>query len=235
MSTAPSAFPTAASVCSAASIGGRSGNRGRCAQPCRLPLCTPGSQRQKIQEGYLLSPTDLCYLPALSELKAAGVTSLKIEGRMEAARVYGHSIRSTEKPWTTLQRANLCLGMRSRFRSSTAASPPGYLFQNPGPKLKSYQRPNNRGVPVGRVKEYRKKQALISLERPLRVGDGIEVWVSKGRVGTTVEKMTDQGGGPPRRQKQGIRSELELPGKTSPGDRVFRTHDKLPWKRPAPA
>lgn len=58
-------------------IGGRSGNRGMCAQPCRLPY--------KIgdKSGYLLSPKDLCMLNRLSELDSIGVTSLKIEGRLK--------------------------------------------------------------------------------------------------------------------------------------------------------
>lgn len=58
-------------------IGGRSGNRGMCAQPCRLPY-TIGSQK-----GHLLSPKDLCMLNRLSELKKIGVASLKIEGRLK--------------------------------------------------------------------------------------------------------------------------------------------------------
>ena len=57
--------------------GGRSGNRGRCAQPCRLPYTCRGKQQ------YYLSPRDLCALGLLPELLKAGVYSLKIEGRMK--------------------------------------------------------------------------------------------------------------------------------------------------------
>ena len=84
-------------------VGGRSGNRGKCAQPCRLPYellsCssalsnlstlqgTPVSASPEIltslDKGYLLSPRDLCGLDYLPELVDAGVTCLKIEGRMK--------------------------------------------------------------------------------------------------------------------------------------------------------
>ena len=68
-------------------LGGRSGNRGRCAQPCRLPYqVTDGSKRlNKKDAPYVLSPRDICLLPLLPELIDAGVTSFKIEGRMKRA------------------------------------------------------------------------------------------------------------------------------------------------------
>ena len=64
-------------------IGGRSGNRGQCAQPCRLPYTLLENER-KIDNGYLLSPRDLCTLEYLPDLIKAGVTSFKIEGRMKS-------------------------------------------------------------------------------------------------------------------------------------------------------
>lgn len=64
-------------------IGGRSGNRGRCAQPCRLPYTLEGDGGKK--SGFLLSPKDLCLVNMLDQLKKAGVDSLKIEGRLKRA------------------------------------------------------------------------------------------------------------------------------------------------------
>ena len=63
-------------------IGGRSGNRGRCAQPCRLTYSANG-----ISEKYLLSPKDMCTIEAVPDILDAGVYSLKIEGRMKTARM----------------------------------------------------------------------------------------------------------------------------------------------------
>ncbi len=64
-------------------LGGRSGNRGRCAQPCRLPYTLEDGN--KAVNGFLLSPKDLCLVIRLKELKDAGVASLKIEGRLKRA------------------------------------------------------------------------------------------------------------------------------------------------------
>ena len=66
-------------------LGGRSGNRGRCAQPCRLPyqVKAEGKIRNRREEAYLLSPKDMCTLELLPKILEAGVCSLKIEGRMK--------------------------------------------------------------------------------------------------------------------------------------------------------
>lgn len=66
-------------------LGGRSGNRGRCAQPCRLPyqLKAEGRVLSKKEEPYLLSPKDMCTIRLLPEILEVGVSSLKIEGRMK--------------------------------------------------------------------------------------------------------------------------------------------------------
>ena len=68
-------------------IGGRSGNRGRCAQPCRLPWSVRRKDGSWSEESYLLSPKDLMGLTLLPDLKNAGVASLKIEGRMKSLNV----------------------------------------------------------------------------------------------------------------------------------------------------
>ena len=66
-------------------FGGRSGNRGRCAQPCRLPYQLKGDGKLlgKKGEEYILSPKDMCTIEILPEILEAGVCSLKIEGRMK--------------------------------------------------------------------------------------------------------------------------------------------------------
>lgn len=67
-------------------IGGRSGNRGRCAQPCRLPYGVYDEQKNRLNgrdEQYMLSPKDMCTIDILPQILKAGVSSLKIEGRMK--------------------------------------------------------------------------------------------------------------------------------------------------------
>lgn len=64
-------------------VGGRSGNRGACAQPCRLPYSIVDSDGKKVCGGYMLSPRDLCLVSRLDDLAEIGVKSLKIEGRLK--------------------------------------------------------------------------------------------------------------------------------------------------------
>ncbi len=65
-------------------LGGRSGNRGSCAQPCRLPYTLLENGKPVTQPEFLLCPKDLCLADCISDLKTLGVTSLKIEGRMKS-------------------------------------------------------------------------------------------------------------------------------------------------------
>lgn len=70
-------------------LGGRSGNRGRCAQPCRLPYELVDESGRSIKSGHLLSPKDLCLLERVGELQAMGINSLKIEGRLKRPEYVG--------------------------------------------------------------------------------------------------------------------------------------------------
>lgn len=65
-------------------VGGRSGNRGKCAQPCRLPYKLIDNSNNILDKGYLLSPRDLCTLEMLPDLIEANISSFKIEGRMKS-------------------------------------------------------------------------------------------------------------------------------------------------------
>ncbi len=83
-------------------IGGRSGNRGKCAQPCRLPYTLMESESTSLDKGgntprYLLSPRDLCTLPQLAEIVSSGVKSLKIEGRMKSPEYVATVVRIYRK------------------------------------------------------------------------------------------------------------------------------------------
>lgn len=118
-------------------LGGRSGNRGRCAQPCRLPYHLLDEKKRTIQMpgDYLLSPKDLCGIREIAALAKAGVTSLKIEGRMKqkeyaagVVSVYRHyidvflsgrKVQLEEKDWNRL----LSLGSRNGFTK-------GYFHQH---------------------------------------------------------------------------------------------------------
>lgn len=220
-------------------IGGRSGNRGKCAQPCRLQYRLvdrkgrPLVDAAKVGE-YLLSPRDINLSEHIPDLIQAGIDSFKIEGRMKRPEYVATVVRI----YRELLDQALELERKEDFQPSEQQKreleqifnrdfSTGYYYGNPGSELMSYKRPNNRGVLIGRVKRYRKDQDLveITLQEPLRVGDGIEVWVTQGgRVGVEVHRLLVK-----NRQVDeapaGSTVSLPIPGKVRPGDRVFKTHD----------
>lgn len=217
-------------------IGGRSGNRGRCAQPCRLEYrLVDDHGRIVVEPGktgeYLLSPRDLNLSLHVPDLIKAGIDSFKIEGRMRrpeyvatVTRVYrsliDRALDGADYVVTEEESAELAQIFNRDFTT-------GYFFGVPGAKMMSYKRPNNRGTMLGRVRQYNRstKLAVIELEAPLHVGDGIEVWVTRGgRVGTEVSEILVQN----RKvtfAPAGTVVALRLDGHIHPGDRVFKTSD----------
>lgn len=206
-------------------IGGRSANRGLCAQACRLPYelvsLNGGSKELRSPGDYLLSPKDLCGIDVLPRLVSSGVSSLKVEGRMKSAD-YVESVVSVYR--SALDRlcepdydSELRHGYREKLgsvfsRGFTSA----YLEGQRGDDMMSYQRPNNRGQFVGRVKSVKNGKALLQCEQPLEVGDIIEFWTKKGHIAFKIESDV---------MKDAKTAHIELNDKTrSVGgtDRVFR-------------
>lgn len=219
-------------------IGGRSGNRGRCAQPCRLPYQLVDKAGRQLSDpaltgAYLLSPRDLNLSRHLPELVEAGVDCLKIEGRMKrpeyvatVIRIYHEALervsRGREPVITAGEEGELAQIFNRDFTT-------GYFFGTQGRDMMSYKRPNNRGVRLGRVRSYdrRGQRAEVLLEDTLRVGDGIEFWVTEGgRVGIEVREIW-VAGKQVAEAGRGKVVELNVNGKIHPGDRVFKTHDAL--------
>ncbi len=130
-------------------VGGRSGNRGLCAQPCRLPWRLDG------REGYLLSTRDLCALDDLPRLRQAGIASLKIEGRLKRAEYVAVTVAAYRRALDalyageTLDTDALREDLRQMFNR-------GGFTRGYGPGMEERtlmypQRPNHIGVPVGRA------------------------------------------------------------------------------------
>ena len=159
-------------------IGGRSGNRGRCAQPCRLPYVYQG------KAGAWLSPRDLCARDALEQMAQAGVYSFKIEGRLKRPEYVAVVTRA--------YRNALDAVLEGRFAPADAAerdqltqifSRGGFTQGYPGndrdAAIIDPTRVTPAGLPLGRVeKTYRKGGALLAdarLTRCLHNGDGLEI------------------------------------------------------------
>lgn len=143
-------------------IGGRSGNRGKCAQPCRKQYrYTEGNYQA---EGYLLSPKDQCLLPRLHELLETGIHSLKIEGRMKRL-TYAAGVTAIYRKWIDRFYELGSDGYR-RYLDKHAREMEedvrtlaelfnrggfceGYVFDCKGPDMMCIKRPNHSGVQVG--------------------------------------------------------------------------------------
>lgn len=217
-------------------IGGRSGNRGRCAQPCRLPYQLVDGKGKVITSGdtgdFLLSPKDMNTIELLPELIEAGVSSLKIEGRMKrpeyvsvVVNAYRKAIdaHAAKRLWKDAAENKRALAQIFNRDFTTA-----YLKGNPGRTMMSDLRPNNRGLLIGRVETYdhNKKQAQVKLSASIARGDQLDFWVKVGgRVTTTLDEIQDDKG---KRVEEGAAEQvvvISLPKPVRPNDRIFKVYD----------
>lgn len=167
-------------------IGKRSGNRGACAQPCRLNYSL--EEDGKILSHcvpYLLSPKDLMTIDHIGELIEVGVTSFKIEGRMKRPEYVGAVVKAYRKAidlYFENKKENLEIeknDMKQMFNRNYTS---GYLFNDT--KLLDGDYPGNKGIIIGKVLRYNKKlkRATIKLDDILSQGDSVVFEnIDKGR------------------------------------------------------
>ena len=156
-------------------LGGRSGNRGRCAQPCRLPYTVEGKKDE-----YILSLKDMCGIKALDKLHGAGVYSLKIEGRMKQLEYacgvvkYYRSYIDSMKPVTDADYDRIkALGNRCGFTDR-------YYFDHNGSDMVTYVKPNF--VSNAAEPSPEKRKLSIEGELVLREGEPGSLTVKRGDV-----------------------------------------------------
>lgn len=156
-------------------LGGRSGNRGRCAQPCRLPYTVEGKKDE-----YILSLKDMCGIKALDKLHDAGVYSLKIEGRMKQLEYacgvvkYYRSYIDSKKPVSDADYDRIkALGNRCGFTDR-------YYFDHNGSDMVTYVKPNF----VSNAAEPSPEKRKLSIEGKLvlREGEPGSLTVKRGDV-----------------------------------------------------
>lgn len=156
-------------------LGGRSGNRGRCAQPCRLPYTVEGKKDE-----YILSLKDMCGIKALDKLHDAGVYSLKIEGRMKQLEYacgvvkYYRSYIDSKKPVSDADYDRIkALGNRCGFTDK-------YYFDHNGSDMVTYVKPNF--VSNAAEPSPEKRKLSIEGELVLREGEPGSLTVKRGDV-----------------------------------------------------
>lgn len=165
-------------------IGGRSGNRGRCAQACRLNYEVFDNKEKKVSDNnnYILSPKDMCAIEILPKVIEAGVNSLKIEGRMKSP-VYTAGVVSIYRKYVDRylefgkEKYNVSsedyIKLMDLFNRGNFTT--GYYNQNIGIDMMSMKRPNHQGVAVLKVTDAKKGQFSAKPLKPLFPGDVIEI------------------------------------------------------------
>ena len=166
-------------------IGGRSGNRGKCAQACRLPykLIDRSFSASPIDSGYLISPRDLCSLKYLPQLISAGIDCLKIEGRMKSPE-YVATVTNIYRRYIDMafdNSANYSISksdmenLMQVFNRGGFSN--GHLESTANTNLVFPERPNNIGLYLGKIKKFQDNKGYISLipEEKIEIGDTISV------------------------------------------------------------
>ncbi|MEK8131786.1 DUF3656 domain-containing protein [Paenibacillus filicis] len=219
--------------------GGRSANRGECAQACRLPydLMVDGEQKPMGDVAYLLSPKDLAAIELIPELIEAGVKSFKIEGRLKTPEYVSNVVSKYRKaidryfdgenPMPTKEE------LRELEQSFSRGFTHGFLKGTNNKQLVEGTFPKSRGVYLGRVKQVLRDGVTCELEAPLKRGDGIVF-----DAGDPTKK--EEGGRVYDLRRQGIKFEGEAPGglieivpgrsdidlkRVHVGDRIWKTND----------
>ncbi|MCG7407951.1 U32 family peptidase [Paenibacillus sp. ACRRX] len=226
--------------------GGRSANRGECAQACRLPydMMVDGEHQPMGDITYLLSPKDLAAIDIVPELIEAGVTSFKIEGRMKQPEYVANVVSKYRKAiddyfdgtWTGPSKEEVRELQQSFSRGFTH----GFLSGTNNKQLVDGTFPKSRGVYLGRVEQVLRDGVVCKLEAPLKRGDGIGF-----DAGDPTQK--EEGGRVYDVRRKGVKLEGEaeegwivdiVPGRNDVnlrrvkvGDRIWKTSDQALDKR----
>ncbi|MBR5712730.1 MAG: U32 family peptidase [Lachnospiraceae bacterium] len=181
-------------------IGGRSGNRGRCAQPCRKQYryeetAEGRADGKRAASGYLLSPKDQCLLPGLHELIETGIDSLKLEGRMKKAE-YAAGVTGMYRKWLDRyeelgpqEYRRYLAENEDEMRTDIGALADlynrggfcgGYVFDTKGSEMMCTTRPNHTGVKVGtaEISGGTRPSAVLTLTGEVGAGDVLEIRTS---------------------------------------------------------
>jgi len=199
-------------------IGGRSGNRGRCAQPCRLPY-----QLDDGTSGYLLSTRDLMLIDKLPQMRDAGVYSFKLEGRMKRpeyvgviTRAYREALDAAEARVPYHPSEKTIRDLKQVFNRGGFTE--GYVMNRSNAALMSWERPNHWGIRVGKILSSRGPLARVLLDENLNDGDGLQI------RGKEEIELTYSGSDTGRGTEATVRI---ASGKYQPGDPVYRLTDAV--------
>jgi putative protease len=208
-------------------IGGRSGNRGRCAQPCRKVyelIDIEKNSKIDLNDKYLLSPRDLNTIEELDKIIKSGVLSLKIEGRMKRAE-YVATVVSAYREVVDYYLKNKKLNVKKEtlddlYSIFNRKFTKGYILGEIGTGIMNPQKPNNTGLYIGKIIDIdkRKNKITLKLENKLKKGDGLSI--GGGNVGRIIKRNNII-----EEAYAGDIIQLDFKGEVRVGQEVYKTLD----------
>lgn len=207
-------------------IGKRSGNKGMCAQPCRLPYTLLKDDKVISEEAFLLSPKDLCTIEHVGDLIEAGITSFKIEGRMKRPEYVATIVKTYRQAIDTYlknKQIDIChediVTMKKMFNRGFTK---GYIFNDQNFMAKKF--PGNRGIKIGYVKQYLAKQKRVSISLQDTLSQQDRIIFNDHDFTRTVTKLYYQGR-LVNKAEAGQIVEIELDSKVKPNEEVYKVID----------
>lgn len=206
-------------------VNGRSGNRGLCAQPCRLPYEDVDGEKT-----YLLSPKDICTISDLAHLCQAGVDSLKIEGRLKSPQyvavvtsIYRRYLDQYRDSGSIKVQADDMQKLTQVFNRGGFST--GYLHGNPGAGILSGDSPKNQGIYIGKVQSVKKGSSLVDVKllpegdrkTTISMGDGVEIR-GKAVAGNVVTYLEER--------SESVARIGDIKERVAAGDSVYKVTDK---------
>ena len=214
-------------------VGGRSGNRGKCAQPCRLPYELLENDKT-IEKGYLLSPRDLCGLEYLPNLVNAGVSCLKIEGRMKTPE-YVATVTRIYRKYLDLAISSQDCKIEEKDKKdllqvfNRGGFSNGHLTGDSNRDLVYKNKSNNMGIFLGTISNFNGNKGHISFTTvdAVSVGDKISIENKKKEtaVYTISELMINDKNIPQAFNEDKIKIG-RMKGNISVGDKIYKIYDK---------
>lgn len=187
-------------------IGGRSGNRGTCAQPCRMPstlVDDKGNTFKEWEKKHILSPRDLNTLEDIEKIIDSGIISLKIEGRMKRPEYVATVVKNYRKVLDGGSKSLTLEDKRDVEQIFNRGFTKGAMLGEFGRNFISSDRPDNRGIIIGKVARADKYKVYVLLDEDVNEGDGLEFEIESGEY---------RGMRAPFDGKKGTTMHLEKPG-----------------------
>ena len=209
-------------------IGGRSGNRGKCAGSCRQMYSLMNGAK-KGAEGYLLSPRDIMTMDRLKEIVETGVYTVKIEGRMKSPEYVAVVTRAYREALDALKAGDTkvsedALRDVTQIFNRGGSFTKGYFYDFAGADMMSNLTPKSTGTYLGKVVSVSKnperdgkRKCLIKIENSVTSGDGVEIWTRTGE---------NTGGYSNEKAQAGAIITVFASGEVGVGDDVYKSYDK---------